>query len=408
MNIITTDYRDMSAESCGNKAANLALLRLRHFNVPAFFVTDGTTPDCEPEGLSAALKGALDRLGGDRFAVRSSSREEDGTSQSFAGQFDTFLGVARADIVANARQVAESGDSEHVQTYRQEAGRSVEASAPAVIVQAMIDADAAGVAFAADPVSGNRETAVVAATRGTGEALVSGDVQGDTWHVGPGDTIEHADIGGDRPVLTDEQVRAVAALVRAVSESLGGPQDIEWAWHDGELYLLQSRPITTLPVEADTAPIALWDNSNIVESYGGITLPLTFSVAREAYEEAYRHMGRTLGVSESTIGRNRRAYEQMIGLVRGRVYYNLLNWYRLLMLTPGFRYNATFMEQMMGVTDELPEDAMPTPRRRRAAGADEDAGGLRQGRFEAAHEACPASAKCPALSSETRRHTLSR
>ena len=91
MNIITTDYRDMSADRCGNKAANLALLRLRKFNVPAFVVMDGATAGAGPDAMAAALKDALDKLGGDRFAVRSSSREEDGTSQSFAGQFDTFV-----------------------------------------------------------------------------------------------------------------------------------------------------------------------------------------------------------------------------------------------------------------------------------------------------------------------------
>ena len=100
-----------------------------------------------------------------------------------------------------------------------------------------------------------------------------------------------------------------------------------------------------------------------MESYGGVTTPLTFSVAREAYQEAYRHMGRVLGISESVIRDNQRAYEQMIGLIRGRVYYNLLNWYRLLMLTPGFRYNRKFMEQMMGVTEGLPEEATPKPPR---------------------------------------------
>jgi pyruvate,water dikinase len=72
-------------------------------------------------------------------------------------------------------------------------------------------------------------------------------------------------------------------------------------------------------------------------------------------------MGRALGVSEAAIRRNSRAYEQMIGLIQGRVYYNLLNWYRLLMLTPGFRFNRRFMEQMLGVTEGLPPEALPQP-----------------------------------------------
>ena len=122
---------------------------------------------------------------------------------------------------------------------------------------------------------------------------------------------------------------------------------------------MQSRDITTLADCSTCDEYALWDNSNIVESYGGVTTPLTFSVARSAYQEAYRPFGRVLGVIEREIVRNDRAYEQMIGLIQGRVYYNLLNWYRFLMLTPGFRFNKKFMEQMMGVTDGLPHDALP-------------------------------------------------
>ena len=200
---------------------------------------------------------------------------------------------------------------------------------------------------------------MVAATIGTGDSLVSGASQGDTWHLnGKGHVIDRQ-LDGTRAVLSDRQVKRVVKLVRAVSDFLGRPQDIEWAYEENRLYLLQSRDITAIHDSTEEGAYALWDNSNIVESYGGVTTPLTFSVARSAYQEAYRHMGRALGVSEKTITQNERAYEQMIGLMRGRVYYNLLNWYRLLMLTPGFRFNRRFMEQMMGVTTGLPESAVP-------------------------------------------------
>ncbi len=166
--------------------------------------------------------------------------------------------------------------------------------------------------------------------------------------------------------------------MREVSKQRKKPQDIEWAFEDGRLYLLQSRDITTLTNDSRFDSHALWDNSNIVESYGGVTTPLTFSIARSAYQEAYRTMGRALGVSESAIRKNARAYEQMIGLIRGRVYYNLLNWYRLLMLIPGMRFNRRFMEQMMGVTEGVPAEAMPvTHDNRRFAALRATAGGLR-------------------------------
>src|SRR5438876_9081299 len=83
----------------------------------------------------------------------------------------------------------------------------------------------------------------------------------------------------------------------------------------------------------------LWDNSNIAESYNGITTPLTFSFARRAYEEVYRQFCRILRVPKSKLARHDQVFQQMLGLIRGRIYYNLLSWYRVLALLPGFTVN---------------------------------------------------------------------
>ncbi len=359
MAFILFDDKTTDAAQAGNKAARLAELQAAGFRVPAFFVIGAhAAHDIYRTALHAEIATAAAPLCRDdrRVAVRSSSVEEDGSDNSFAGQFSSFLHVDAHDITDHAYKVWDSASSEHIATYREAHGLNGESRAPAVLVQQMVEAEAAGVAFSVDPVSGNRNAAVVAATRGVGEALVSGECQGDTWHVGRRGKIVERKLESAVPVLTERQVRKVAKLVRAVSELYGTPQDIEWAIESGRIYLLQSRDITTLDACDD---YALWDNSNIVESYGGVTTPLTFSVARSAYQEAYRHFGRVVGVSEREIARHDRAYEQMIGLVQGRVYYNLLNWYRLLMLTPGFRFNKKFMEQMMGVTEGLPQEALP-------------------------------------------------
>ncbi len=362
MDFIRFDNASNDQEFAGNKAARLAELRAAGFQVPAFFVIG---PHASHEvcrtALHAEIAAAARRLcqDGQKVAVRSSSVEEDGSQNSFAGQFDSFLQVAPCAITEHACKVWDSACSDHIEAYRESLGVSGEVPTPAVLVQQMVDADVSGVAFAADPVSGDRNTAVIAATRGVGEALVSGECQGDTWHVGSNGRIKLRQLESAAPVLRDRQVRKIAKLVLAVSDHCGCAQDIEWAIEDGRLFLLQSRDITTLNDSNTVDDYALWDNSNIVESYGGVTTPLTFSVARSAYQEAYRHFGRVLGVSEREITRNHRAYEQMIGLIQGRVYYNLLNWYRLLMLTPGFRFNKKFMEQMMGVTEGLPQEALP-------------------------------------------------
>ena len=361
MIIVHFPGRHADANRFGNKGLRLARLSAAGFNVPDFFVV--SPGDFPPEEIQVEVSIAMQRLcpDGALVAVRSSSLEEDGTDSSFAGQLDSFLNVSVKDVVARVADVAASAHNERIRIYRQSQGLEGDIQSPAVVVQRMVDAEYSGVAFAADPVSGDRDTAVVAATSGLGEGLVSGEVQGDTWRVGKHSRILEREVVADAATATlpDKQIRRLARLARKASTFFETPQDIEWAISGGRIYLLQSRDVTTLTSGADDTAYALWDNSNIVESYGGVTTPLTFSVARGAYEEAYRHFGRVLGVSERAIRSNRRTYEQMIGLIQGRVYYNLLNWYRLLMLTPGFRYNRRFMEQMMGVTDGLPGHVIP-------------------------------------------------
>ncbi len=346
------------AHQFGNKGLRLAMLTQAGFNVPAFFAV---SPEAFDEQEDIAI--AIQRLCPDAalVAVRSSSLEEDGAQSSFAGQLDSFLNVASDDVAMRIADVSQSACSERIRSYRQSQGLQGEVQLPAIVVQRMIDAQISGVAFAADPISVDRDTAVVAAARGLGENLVSGEVQGDTWRIDKRSRIIGREIVADdgEAVLKEKQVKQIARLVRKVNTFFGKPQDIEWAIDRGQIHLLQSRDITTLANNTEQATYALWDNSNIVESYGGVTTPLTFSVARGAYEEAYRQFGRVLGVSEHAIRNNRRTYEQMIGLIQGRVYYNLLNWYRLLMLTPGFRFNSGFMEQMMGVTEGLPQHIVP-------------------------------------------------
>jgi pyruvate,water dikinase len=162
-----------------------------------------------------------------------------------------------------------------------------------------------------------------------------------------------------QPALDDAQVLAVAELVRRTGRHFGRPQDIEWALEGGKLFLLQSRPITTLAATADPDGVLnLWDNSNIAESYNGVTTPLTFSFARRVYEEVYRQFCKILRVPAARIAASDDVFRHMLGLVRGRVYYNLLSWYRLLALLPGFTVNRRFMEQMMGVQEGLPESLL--------------------------------------------------
>ena len=247
---------------------------------------------------------------------------------------------------------------ERLAAYRRERGLPEADTVPAVIVQRMVPAAAAGVAFGIDPVTGRREAVVISAVRGLGDQLVGGDTDAETWEVDRAGAI-HARHPGPETVLARTQVAAVAALTRECGRHFERPQDIEWAFDGmGKLWLLQSRPVTGLDAlpEAD-GTFAIWDNSNIAESYGGVTTPLTFSFARRVYEAVYRQFCRLMGVPERKIEAHDGTFRRMLGLVHGRVYYHLLNWYRVLALLPGYRFNRAFMEGMMGVKEALPSEA---------------------------------------------------
>jgi pyruvate,water dikinase len=376
-----------SLMAMGGKARALAAAYQAGFDVPPWLVLLPSAMDADfriRADAEAALRAASNSLfsADGTVAVRSSASDEDGEEHSFAGQLDSFLFVTRAQLIDRITRVWRSGSSERVLAYRREHGLTQPPRTPAVLVQQMIDAQSAGVAFSADPVSGRRAVAVVSAVYGLGTALVSGAAEADTWRVDRAGnileravamkTIEHRrDLASEegvaarplpvecaqKPVLTDSDVVRIARLARRAEQFFGRPQDIEWALAAGELWLLQSRPITVLAPLADPdAARQLWDNSNIAESYGGITLPLTFSFARRAYEEVYRQFCGVMRVPADRIEDHANVFRNMLGLVRGRVYYNLLNWYRVLALLPGFKTNRRFMETMMGVRESLPDE----------------------------------------------------
>ena len=372
----------------GGKASNLLRLAAAGFRTPRWIALP-------PEFDASALPAVLERAGlaGNRFAVRSSASAEDGVAHSFAGRFATKLGVPRAGIADAVAEVRASASGPDALAYCAARGLDPDTLRMAVIVQEMAPAARAGVAFAADPASGRRDLAQVSAVWGLGEGLVSEAADADTYAIDasgalvsvtspekrrevvatPDGGTEVRDVPPERRdtrVLSDDEVRQVADAARRLSDALGAPQDVEWCFTDaGELLILQTRPITTLPPDPATADGAsageetVWDNSNIVESYPGLTQPLTFSFIRGVYTEAYRQFCLFFGVERRMLDDNRAAFE-MVGLVHGRVYYNLLSWYRVLRMLPGYDLNARFMERMMGVREALAKPPSIVPSRR--------------------------------------------
>ncbi len=228
-----------------------------------------------PDDLAAAITGSVTRLGGQAgYAVRSSATAEDLPTASFAGQQDTYLNVVGpAAVLQHVTRCWASLFTERAVTYRLRNGFGQRQVLMAVVVQRMVFPRAAGIAFTADPVTGNRKVVSIEASFGLGEALVSGLVNADVYQVRDGDIAERAvgtkklaiqasPTGGtqeaqieperqQQPALTDGQIVRLAALARRIEAHFGQPQDIEWCLADDAFQIVQSRPVTTLfPIPA--------------------------------------------------------------------------------------------------------------------------------------------------------------
>jgi pyruvate,water dikinase len=223
---------------------------------------------------------ALDTNGNSHvLAVRSSSPEEDLEELSFAGGYETVLGVGEEELVDAARRAFASAFDDRVLLYKQEHGLSVEQPRIAVIVQQQIAAETAGVAFSLNPLNNCYDETVINANFGLGESVVAGMVSPDSFVVDKAShTILERRMGQKKTsvwlspdggthlepspsraqfCLSDRQVMELVELMQRVEGHYRMPMDIEWAFAEGVLYLLQARPITAyvpLPEELLTAP----------------------------------------------------------------------------------------------------------------------------------------------------------
>ncbi|HMS51393.1 MAG TPA: PEP/pyruvate-binding domain-containing protein [Chitinophagales bacterium] len=386
MNLFFLNTISVQNSNFGGKANNLIAIKNKGFAVPEFVVIPADylgsllpadtaltkefirSYQFSPDFLNEIFRHFNET---EFVAVRSSALNEDGKENSFAGQYETRLFVTKNTLNEALVCVWLSAYSERVQLYK--AKNNIEGAGMAIMVQRMINADTAGVAFAVNPLTGNENETVINAVSGLGEGIVSGELDADLYTVQQGKITQQiadkkwaikfdeqhksgtikttlTELQSKTACLSEKQILEVAVLVKKISEHFQAPQDIEFAYLNGKLYLLQSRPITAI---AKPKPITIWDNSNIIESYPGLTSPLTFSFIEKMYEAVYRQLSLIMGVAAKTIEANSSVYANMLGLLQGRVYYNLNNWHKSLSLLPGYKLNAEFMDNMMGVKEKF-------------------------------------------------------
>ncbi|MFG1792410.1 phosphoenolpyruvate synthase [Nocardia sp. NPDC049149] len=351
-----------------------------------------------PSEIRVLVTDAYTRLGDGSIAVRSSVVAEDGPDHSYAGQFDSFLNVNGIDAVLDrVRDCWVSAFSERSLRYAF-ANKQPPAGAVAVVLQRLIAARASGVLFTANPISGARDELMISAVYGLGEGLVSGAVDADSVVVDKSSGAVLETVVGDKdrlysavgeqgcaisdvdaahrelPVLTAAEIAEITELGRKVQAEFGTPQDVEWALDGEGLWFLQARPITTALGAGPNALIRgagevvpddaqrIWDNSNIIESFNGLTSPLTYTTAADIYGRVYHGYVKSLGVPDEQVRQTEQWTPVLLGYFHGRVYYNLLHWYRMVGVAPGYPLNRKVLEAALGVAEPLPNDIAKTLR----------------------------------------------
>ena len=321
--------------------------------------------------LQPLLQRCSDTFGsGYYISVRSSAMSEDSASASFAGQHSTFLYTTTDSLVMNVKKSLASAWGFGALSYRLHHGIPIQGIEYAMVLQQMVFATRAGIAFSMNS-QGNMADAVINCGYGMGEGIVMDKVAVDCYHVNralrrttrsvvrkeqamefsPSLGIHLAAVPDEKQnvaALTDEEIFEVFDVAIQAEKVLAKPADIEFVWgEDGLLYLLQMRPITTIHRE----DLVVLDNTNIVESYPNITLPLSYSFASMAYTNLFRRSAKAFWISSEKFDANHEVFDHLIEHFYGRVYYRLDNWYRMMALVYNSKRSMQAWETAVGLPD---------------------------------------------------------
>lgn len=321
------------------KAENLIILQQHHFRVPQFIIVDESAAEAA-SGDGTNWK-ETDLFEAESYAVRSSYAAEDSASQSYAGQFKTLLQVKRADLKKAVLEVQESYSK--CKDYN---------PAPAncknkIIIQEMIDADCSGVIFTANPIGILNEIVVVVG-KGAGCQVVEDKIGTTSYYYNKEDELFYYEQTDDSPLLPDAIFKQLIEIAGQIQQLFHGPMDIEYCIKEDMVYILQARPITTFK---NRNPIIL-DNSNIVESYPGISLPLTQSFVREIYYKVFWYCILHLSKDRELTDALDKNLRDMVDVANNRIYYRISNWYAVLNLLPFSKKIIGIWQEMLGVENK--------------------------------------------------------
>lgn len=336
----------LTREQIGSKAFNLIWLQKNGFNVPdGFCLTCDAYQDHiqrlqidfntlhgnleiirnrifeEPisPGIVSEIKACYQQLSNPVVAVRSSATAEDLPGHSFAGQYETYLNIQSfTECIEAIKKCWASLWTERAYSYREKNGIAHNDVKMAVIVQEMVEADVAGVMFTADPLRGKTDRIVIEACQGLGDALVSGKVTPDEVIFSKQNTKPIWMMPSDmnKPLCLSIRLgRRLAKAGKKIERLHGTPQDIEWAIAKNKIYYLQTRPVTTQPIEQSWEDRQVWTNLNTGEVAPDVVTPLDFSIIAGSMTPLFNNLAWILSIKPGT--------HPLFGRVAGRLYFNV-------------------------------------------------------------------------------------
>ncbi|MBA2405653.1 MAG: hypothetical protein H0V66_12825 [Bdellovibrionales bacterium] len=336
MKLIYQAHEQAEVSEVGGKGHHLQQLVGWDAQVAPFFViSTQATAEVDPT-IEAHILKFLNTHG--RIVFRSSMVGEDHLDASFAGLFETVLGVENHNWKESLQKIYSSLNSPRVLNYISQ--KKIEHQLKmAVVVQQEIQVDKSGVLFTRAPVIPTSAIAIDAAF-GMGEGVVSGLVDVDHYLMTRlGEMIE----GYGNKVLTSEEIKLLVGESLRLEKRFGNPADLEWGFKQGHLYIFQIRPITRA-----FAPLKVFADTNLSESYPGSVSPFTASFVRRAYENVFIEAAHLLGYSGEKLKVLEKHCAQLISSVDDHLYYHLEHYYAVLRALPGGEKNIENWHKMIG------------------------------------------------------------
>ncbi|NNG00034.1 MAG: hypothetical protein HKM93_11690 [Desulfobacteraceae bacterium] len=310
-----------------------------------------------PADLHKAVSEAIKDLSASQLAVRSSGVGEDGDDHSMAGQFDSFLQVAPEAVFEKIKECWAGLFGSAPTAYRRKMGADGDLRM-GVIVQQLVDASMAGVVFTMDPLTKSADHYVVEWVAGLGDRLVSGQVEPERIYL----RRENPEIPHSFPDHIAQTLGLVHQWAGRAEALFGHLVDMEWAAGDAGFFVVQSRPITRLSGENT----AVWTNVNMAENFPYPLTPMAWSLVDRFYAAYIRSILGIFGWSKVILDRTAHVVDNLTGLVSGRIYYNLDNWYAVMHFFPHSRWLIRFLNHYIG--QKIPYRYQSTPGDRPKAG----------------------------------------